>query len=317
MLDVLFTTKKVVEKAESVSIDMDNAIIFAESMREHVASVKPGTWVDSGLTFQEAVFFLLIFNSINYCFWAEHGKKKWAIEDDGKLIGGSRGLFICLEKEAKSNANFFDPMYWLRLERDEMGRILSSEIPMLAERAWCVKSVGKALTAKYDGIEGFISEHHASATSYVEGLVANFDCYHDSRKYHGVGTVQFLKRAQLFASMLNDVVVARGYGELENVDRLTAFADYRIPQTLRHYGVLNYSKALGQAIEEHKLVPEHCQEEIEIRACTVWAVEELKLCLMRTGCPVTSAAIDSVLWNTSQQIKNHALPCHMTYTTAY
>ena len=52
------------------------------------------------------------------------------------------------------------------------------------------------------------------------------------------------------------------------------FADYRVPQTLRLVGIFNYSPALSQLIDTDDIeLPYSSPYEVEIRACTVVAVE--------------------------------------------
>ena len=53
------------------------------------------------------------------------------------------------------------------------------------------------------------------------------------------------------------------------------FADYRVPQILRHVDIFEYSKELSDKIDQEQELPYSCEEEIEIRAATVVAVENI------------------------------------------
>lgn len=46
------------------------------------------------------------------------------------------------------------------------------------------------------------------------------------------------------------IMEARGEGDIINIDLLTMFADYRVPQALVYLGVLRYSDALMQALKK-------------------------------------------------------------------
>lgn len=46
------------------------------------------------------------------------------------------------------------------------------------------------------------------------------------------------------------IMDARGEGEVINMDWLTMFADYRVPQALVHLGVLRYSDTLMQSLKK-------------------------------------------------------------------
>ncbi len=61
---------------------------------------------------------------------------------------------------------------------------------------------------------------------------------------------------------------------------------------------------------------------MEIRACTVQAVEEIKRALQerssRDGCPVPhSVQLDWFLWETGERERETAPPHHCTWTTFY
>jgi hypothetical protein len=66
-------------------------------------------------------------------------------------------------------------------------------------------------------------------------------------------------------------------GALRDVGALTAFADYRVPVVLRTLGVLRYSRALAAAVEEGRELAPGSEEEVEIRAATLVAVERLRV----------------------------------------
>jgi hypothetical protein len=47
-----------------------------------------------------------------------------------------------------------------------------------------------------------------------------------------------------------------------SIDELTMFADYRVPQILRHIGVLVYSQPLAEHIDQSKSILYGSQEEV-------------------------------------------------------
>jgi len=51
------------------------------------------------------------------------------------------------------------------------------------------------------------------------------------------------------------------------------FADYRVPQILRHVGIFEYSESLAHKIDSEEELPYSSVDEVEIRAATVIAVE--------------------------------------------
>jgi len=115
----------------------------------------------------------------------------------------------------------------------------------------------------------------------------------------------FLKKAMLFlgfaASWLR--------GGMEVGDELAAYADYQVPNVLRHFGVLVYSPQLADTVGSRLLLAKDGKEERAIRAATVLACEEIA----RTF-GITSAEVD---WWCFAQRKAPTLPFHLCETTCY
>jgi hypothetical protein len=99
---------------------------------------------------------------------------------------------------------------------------------------------------------------------------------------------------------------------------LTMFADYRVPQILRHLGVFVYTEKLAVDVDARKEIPCGSEEEIEIRACTIIAVEMLHRALLRLGVEdVIEIEIDWLLWQQGEKIKDDIAPHHRTKTIYY
>jgi hypothetical protein len=99
----------------------------------------------------------------------------------------------------------------------------------------------------------------------------------------------------------------------EDYGRLTMFADNLVPHVLRLDGVLRFDPVLVQRIEREELIEHGSPEEIEIRACAVYAIE-----LIAGARPDSCAAeIDQRLWLRGQQPRYKAVPRHRCRCTAY
>ena len=101
------------------------------------------------------------------------------------------------------------------------------------------------------------------------------------------------------------------------MDRLTAFADYKLPQVLRELGVFSYRPELASRIASRELIEAGSEEEVEIRAMTVWAVEHLKEEFLRRDRKLTSPQIDSWLWGLGQRDEFRKQPYHRCRTIYY
>ena len=115
----------------------------------------------------------------------------------------------------------------------------------------------------------------------------------------------FYKRAQITA---NDLVLA-GVAGYSDVDELTIFADNLVPHVLRLEGVLRYDPALAARIDAGEPLEHGSREEVEIRACAVYACE---LIAARLGVPPRT--LDNWLWNRGVRLPPGA---HRTQTAAY
>jgi hypothetical protein len=82
---------------------------------------------------------------------------------------------------------------------------------------------------------------------------------------------------------------------------LTIFADYKLPQVLHHYHVLEYASTFAVRIDNQELLLAGSQEEVEIRAMTIWVCECLRQMMHQRGHAMTAAAIDQRLWLMGQQ----------------
>jgi hypothetical protein len=149
-------------------------------------------------------------------------------------------------------------------------------VPLLDERLAALHDAGRVLLSKFGGTAAnLVAEAEQSARKLVHLVVDNFTSYRDEFEFEG-HRIGIYKRAQIFVADLWACFEGQGYGQFDDVDFLTAFADYRVPQMLETFGVLAYDKSLKQCLESGILLASGSREEIEIRACTVHAVELLK-----------------------------------------
>ena len=101
------------------------------------------------------------------------------------------------------------------------------------------------------------------------------------------------------------------------MDKLTSFADYKLPQVLRHLGVLHYAPALARRVDQKELIDPGSPEEVEIRASTIWAVELIRQELAHSGKILKAFEIDWILWHMGQDLEFRVKPYHRTVTVFY
>lgn len=206
------------------------------------------------------------------------------------------------------------------------------EVPLLNERVMRLKELGAALDANFEGLaSNMVAASNNSASRLVQLLLCYIPGFRDTAIYKG-SYIHLYKRVQI---LVGDVWAAYGkYKPAENGDtniyyfkdlsKCTMFADYRIPQLLRHMGVLVYTPALCDAIDKYEEIPYSSEEEVEIRACTVIAVERLKAAINRIITEkkmntdyLMSIELDWLLWNKGEKMKEAIPPHHRTRTIFY
>ena len=71
--------------------------------------------------------------------------------------------------------------------------------------------------------------------------------------------------------------------ELTEKNELTMFADYRVPQILRHRGIFIYCEDLAGKVDSETEIPYSHEYEIEIRAATIVTVGQIFKKVQETG----------------------------------
>ncbi|XP_022751217.1 queuosine salvage protein-like isoform X4 [Durio zibethinus] len=139
--------------------------------------------------------------------------------------------------------------------------------------------------------------------------------FRDHSVYKG-HQVFFYKRAQIFASDLWGAFKGQGYGEFNDISSITMFADYIVPAVLQQLGVLKYSSTLASIIEASSEIGAGTEEEVELRACSIYAVEKMReLLSIKSGKQVLSVELDLWLWSVGVQCPS--LQHHRTLSIYY
>lgn len=316
-LGVLATTRRVVDLAAAVRIDAPAIEALAERIARH--DLTPAVW-DSTLHWSGApdatANYILVLDALNFCFW---GEPRWIVTYQGRHYNGYAALAAALTRALEHDLPLTDAGYLANIDDAQLATILAGDgdIPLLPERVENLREIGRVLQASYDGQFGnLIRESGGSAIELVQCIVDEFPSFRDVATYVGA-EVHFYKRAQILASDLHGAFDGRGLGSFRDLERLTAFADYKVPQVLRELGVLRYSEELSALVDAQvELVP-GSPFEIEIRAATIWAVEELRRTLQRRDIELPAYQLDWTLWQFGQDLPAATRPYHRTRTIFY
>lgn len=249
--------------------------------------------------------YLLLIDCNNFCFWGVNKEGYFALAKDLKKFFEKKPESANLNYFAKINFNDFKKTF------------LSLAKFQLAQKRWLItKKVSKYIVKNYKGeFYNFVKSAKNSTKKLIEKIYKELYSFNDISKFRNK-KIYFLKRAQHLTANIWGALDGKDIGNFYDLDYLTAFADYKLPQLLNHYGILEYSQNLIKKLKNKEIIRKNSKLEIEIRANTVWAVEYLKQKLHKKGINIFSFQVDWLLWDLSHKIKLK-LPHHRTITYFY
>ncbi|XP_018334182.1 queuosine salvage protein [Agrilus planipennis] len=248
-----------------------------------------------------AVDWIFVVDSLNFCFWdIEHKKRHWKV--DGQ--SGYFALGAAINRAIKEGVDILNPAFYATINEEQLGSVLrgdtSVSIPLLKERVKCLQESGTVLKEKYGGsFLNCIKLAEGSALKLLEIIINSFEHFRDECQYKG-HSVSFYKRAQILVADVWTCHQGEGVGSFRDIDELTMFADYRVPQVLVLFGVLSYSPELMDILKKEDVLKYGSEMEVEIRGCSIHAVELLKE-YVNANLPadkkINSVLIDHFLWD--------------------
>lgn len=258
------------------------------------------------LDVETIINFLLIFESIDYSFW---GQPKWMIDTEEGIKDGSDALLYVMLKYVNKTKN----TDFTKISLNEFKSILKGnvEIPLLEERYKTVVDISKIVNEKMNGNFYKFIKDITLDTQLFDIIISNFESFKDERKYNGK-TIYFYKLAQLLTS---DILHIREKLEGINVDysNLIGCADYKIPQTLRALGIIEYNDELSNIIDLKKPIEISSKYEVEIRASQIVVIEYIHNKLNN----INKIDINDLFFVYSKKVKSIANPYHLCRNTNY
>jgi len=321
---VLESVRAVIGASRFVRTDVAKVVAHARWMAyEELPYPGFGLPFGVGASPDEAVDFVLTQNCINTAFTDFVTGAKFEVEFEGGRWSDSMAMMACLKRAMDRGVPVLDGRYLAQLTRSEFERIFDGtiEMPMLDEKRQVLNEVGRVLAQRYEGFfHNFVAtcspRLYDNGRGLVDRLVREFPRFDDVSTYHG-HEVRFYKLAQLGYWLLHSGLRRRGGFRIDDIASMTAFADYIVPAALRVLDVLVYAPDLDARITEGREIPRDSDEEIEIRAHTLYATALLTEEINRLRPPsmqVIIPQVDARLW-----LSYHTThwPHHRTRTIMY
>jgi hypothetical protein len=301
----------VLKNSKFVSINQEKIKPFALKIKERISN---NFLVDEWQfgKFEKTPQHIFMLDTVNFCFWGRKNEEKWKIEyPKGRILDGWDALVACFDRSIEEGNDLDNCDFVEKLSLGKFETIFRScngiEMPLLEERFGLLKESAKILKQKFRGnIANLIEESDFDAIQVAKNVIKNFPSFRDISLFEGK-EVKFYKRAQIFPydiSLLKNI-------KIKNIESLTVFADYKLPQILRDFGITVYEKDLAEKVDNYEILPKESSFEVEIRTATIAACD-----LIANEIGVMPVIAENAIWSFSQTWKKEH-PYHRVLTTNY
>jgi len=318
MNKIIESTKFVADHSQHVKInskEVDNFCeYFSPKHMKHWFNEAP--FDIKKLNPKDRLHFLLVFNSISFSYW---GDPKWKIQYNGEELDGAYGMIGAIGRAIENKFPILEAKYLANISESNFLKILEGnvQIPLFEERLNILREVGNVLLKKFNGdLTNLVLKASGDSQKLLNLIIENFSSFTDESTYKGT-KVYFYKRAQLLTADIYQAFIDHEFGRLKNINELTACADYKLPFVLRRLGIFSYSDYLANKIDNQIQIEKDSEEEIEIRANTIWTVELMKQKIKQKIDQVDSIHINDHIWMLGQKKLKNDKPYHLTRTTSY
>ena len=310
---VLKTSKFVVDNASHVKINYDKANELIDELLKfdnvHYLTKVPYAVYD--MSTRDIINFLLIYDSIDFSFW---GNPKWTIDANGNDLDGGIALLHCIFKlfNGRDSLEVYQQLENMTLE--EFKAILKGniDIPLLEERYSIVIGIAKIVNKKMNGSFYDYIKNMNTDQEIFNTILNNFSSFEDTRTYEGQ-IIYFYKLAQLLTSDILHVIEIKEQKEVD-YSNLLGCADYKIPQVMQEFGILEYDTELSSLLDAKTEIEENSEYEVEIRASMIVVINYIWEQIDKS---IDRIDINDFIWSKGQDKTKKYKPYHLTRTKSY
>ncbi|XP_015786129.1 queuosine salvage protein [Tetranychus urticae] len=261
-----------------------------------------------------AVNWIFLVDSLNFSFWPDEDKEFGVTYKDIEYTG-YWALCAIINRALDQGIPMCNPDYYSNLSLDQVKRIFAAhrkgkpnepmDLPLLEERHAIMRENGSVLVKKFSNtFVSMVIKAKNSAKTLLKMVHEYFPSFRDELLYNGE-SIGFYKRAQLLIGDIYACHEGKGLGKFDDIQDITMFADYRVPQCLYYLGVINYRDELLRRLSAGEKFKYGDPDEVEIRGVSIHAVEQIKNGVVRLAeinnvtlpIPATSVIVDFYLWD--------------------
>eukprot|EP00164_Ancoracysta_twista_P006628 GFYU01009259.1.p1 GENE.GFYU01009259.1~~GFYU01009259.1.p1 ORF type:complete len:340 (-),score=44.53 GFYU01009259.1:467-1486(-) len=273
---------------------------------------------------------IFVVDTWNYSFWNEDDSNPWTVKYKGESYTGYWAMVAAVNRAIDEGTDLTNAAIYKDITREEVAHIFRSEttaqVPMLDQRVESLHSVGKVLVERYGScFRNVVEQAGGSAGKLLQMIVETIPTYNDIQTIQGK-EVYFYKRAQILIADVWACYAGKGLGRFDDIDVITMFADYRVPQMLRHIEAISYSPHMNEVLSSQKEMASGDRLEMEIRGCSIWSVELIRQKLASlmeerglAGSSMNSIMLDFFLWDYAKEHQGEMrhIPIHRIRSIFY
>ena len=271
---VLSSVSKVISQLSCLEIDIEKLHESAINLSKEDFGINYEG--NPNIVPEEYIRKIMLINTLNFVFTDFSTSVKYKIEN----LSDTDAMVYQIDKALIEGVPLTQGHYMRDMDLKEFKRIFTGniEMPMADEKVEILNNVGDTLVTKYDGdwinfVDDGPKKLYDNGEGLVERLVRDFKRFDDHSIFENE-KVYFLKLAQLaFWGIHREL--SKSYFFIEDMENMTAFADYIIPVALESFGIVKYSSGLKEKIDSGILVDRDSIEEIEIRSTSIYATAKL------------------------------------------
>ena len=271
---VLSSVSKVIPQLSCLEIDIEKLHEVAVELSKDSFSIN---YVGNTNTApKEYIRKTMLINTLNFVFTDFLTSVKYKFE----TLSDTDAMVYQIDKALLEGIPLTQGRFMRDMNLEEFKRLFTGniEMPMADEKVKILNNVGDILVTKYGGdwinfIDDGPKKLYDNGEGLIERLVRDFKRFDDHSIFENE-KVYFLKLAQLaFWGIHREL--SKKYFYIEDMENMTAFADYIIPVALESFGIVKYSSELKEKIDLGILIDRDSIEEIEIRSTSIYVTAKL------------------------------------------
>ncbi|MDA9688033.1 queuosine salvage family protein [Candidatus Actinomarina] len=319
---VLSSLNPVIENLQTINLNLDQIMNVADWIayedfpppEQNISKNNPDEFIRT----------TMLINTLNFAFTDFENSTKYEIIREGKVLSDSEAMFVQIQEAISSGVQLYNGNVLSDLDDKQLKNIFKGniEMPMMSERLDILLNVGAKLSDDYEGdwmnfINAGPKKLYDNGEGLIERLTSEFPRFDDTSEYAEKYNVHFYKLAQLAFWGIHAELAGTGDFYIEDMQSMSAFADYIVPVALEVMKIVEYSEELRNKITNGEIIGRDSLEEIEIRSTSLYITAKLTEEINKRRPVEKSIIIPQLDYRLWKQYHATHRPHHLTITTMY